>query len=135
MKHEDFRKQVLSDKDTENAYYDDLAHDTGTNITRARLRADLTQHELALKLDTTQSVIARLESGGRVPSLQYLRRIALALDTYLVPPSFLSIQPFNQTIYINIPYTNTRKQFKPDSLTTKAHTFFSTPEIKDYTYA
>jgi len=49
-------------------------------IRSARIRAGLTQVELAKKIDTTQSVIARLESGEdqRTPSLALLSRIAAA---------------------------------------------------------
>lgn len=51
----------------------------------ARQRAGLTQAELAAKVGTTQSVIARLESGSdqRTPSLALLARIAAALDARL----------------------------------------------------
>lgn len=46
----------------------------------ARLKAHLTQAELAKRIKTTQSVIARLEGGSdrRVPSLPLLGRIAAA---------------------------------------------------------
>lgn len=49
-------------------------------IKAARTRAKLTQAELAKKIGTTQSVIARLESGSdkRTPSLSLLARIAAA---------------------------------------------------------
>ena len=44
----------------------------------ARTRAKLTQAELAKKLGTSQSTIARLESGAAKPSLSTLRRLAQA---------------------------------------------------------
>lgn len=49
-------------------------------VKTARKRARLTQAQLARKIGTTQSVIARLEGGGdrRVPSLSLLARIATA---------------------------------------------------------
>ena len=43
-----------------------------------RTRAKLSQQQLAQRMGTTQSVIARLEGGGRVPSLQTLARVAVA---------------------------------------------------------
>jgi transcriptional regulator with XRE-family HTH domain len=51
----------------------------------ARRRArGLSQHDLAKLTDTTQSAIARLESGGRPPRIDTLLRIAEALDCELV---------------------------------------------------
>lgn len=49
-------------------------------IKEARLRAGLTQEELARRLDTTQSVIARWESGARSPSLETIEKVARACD-------------------------------------------------------
>lgn len=45
----------------------------------ARVRAGLTQEELATRMGTTQSTIARLESGRRPPSLRTVQRYAQAL--------------------------------------------------------
>lgn len=42
----------------------------GTLIREARRRAGLTQAELAERLDTTQSAIARIERGGTEPSYE-----------------------------------------------------------------
>jgi ribosome-binding protein aMBF1 (putative translation factor) len=55
-------------------------------ITKARKAAGLTQAQLAEKIDTTQSVIARLESGSddRMPSLSLLARIASATGKHLI---------------------------------------------------
>ena len=55
-------------------------------ITQARQVKGFTQEKLAKACDTTQSVIARLESGneGRMPSLDLLNRIASALNLKLV---------------------------------------------------
>jgi ribosome-binding protein aMBF1 (putative translation factor) len=52
----------------------------------ARLKAGLTQAQLAKKAQSSQVVIARLESGtdGRVPSLDLLERIASALKAKLL---------------------------------------------------
>ena len=49
----------------------------------ARLTAGLTQEQLAQRMDTTQSVIARLESGRTRPSTQTLERLADATGTRL----------------------------------------------------
>nr|WP_281503003.1 helix-turn-helix transcriptional regulator [Ancylobacter crimeensis] len=50
---------------------------------RARMAAKLSQAELAMRLGTTQSAIARLEGGGVSPSLSTLRRYAEATGTKL----------------------------------------------------
>ena len=47
-------------------------------IRQARRRAGLTQAELAAKARTTQSAVARWESGGSTPSLETLQRIVEA---------------------------------------------------------
>jgi transcriptional regulator with XRE-family HTH domain len=49
-------------------------------VKTARLKACLTQTKLAEKVGTTQSVIARLESGSdkRIPTLPFLAQIAIA---------------------------------------------------------
>lgn len=51
-----------------------------------RIRAGLTQAQLAEKAQSSQVVIARLESGGddRIPSLDLLDRIASALKAKLL---------------------------------------------------
>ena len=47
-------------------------------LIEARTRSKLTQAELAEKMGTSQSTIARLESGKGKPSLSTLRRLAKA---------------------------------------------------------
>ena len=49
-----------------------------------RLSRGLSQVELAKLCGTTQSAIARLESGGRPPRIDTLLRVANALDCNLV---------------------------------------------------
>lgn len=49
----------------------------------ARVAAGLTQEQLAQRMQTTQSVIARLESGRTRPSTQTLERLAAATKTRL----------------------------------------------------
>lgn len=52
-------------------------------IIEARMRKQLTQQKLADKLNTTQSVISRLESGRGNPSVAFLQRLAEATGTRL----------------------------------------------------
>jgi ribosome-binding protein aMBF1 (putative translation factor) len=49
-----------------------------------RRELGLSQGQLAERVDTTQSAIARLESGGRPPRIDTLLRIAAALECELV---------------------------------------------------
>jgi transcriptional regulator with XRE-family HTH domain len=62
----------------------------GTHLVReARKRAGLTQAELAARAGTTQSAIARVESGAVSPSLERLTQLVQAagfdIDVRLVP--------------------------------------------------
>ena len=50
----------------------------------ARVRAGLTQEQLAQRMGTTQSAIARLESGQRMPGVRTLEKLAEATGTRLV---------------------------------------------------
>jgi ribosome-binding protein aMBF1 (putative translation factor) len=52
-------------------------------VIQARAKAGLTQAQLARKMATTQSVIARLESGRARPSTKTLERLATATGTRL----------------------------------------------------
>ena len=52
-------------------------------VIQARVRAGLTQEQLAERMDTSRSVIARLESGRVRPSTHTLERLAAATGTRL----------------------------------------------------
>lgn len=52
--------------------------DITLELLQARARAGLTQAQVAERMGTTQSVIARLESGATKPSLRTLERYACA---------------------------------------------------------
>jgi transcriptional regulator with XRE-family HTH domain len=53
------------------------------SLIAARLAAGLTQEQLAERMQTTQSVVARLESGKTLPSTRTLKRYAEATGTNL----------------------------------------------------
>lgn len=83
-------KRVLDKKlkDPEFKFYFDESRaisDLCHSVAHARQKRGLSQAELANKIGTTQSVIARLENGNqsRMPSLDLLNRIALALQLSL----------------------------------------------------
>jgi ribosome-binding protein aMBF1 (putative translation factor) len=60
--------------------YEDLEEEyqLASALIEARARAGLTQEELAARMKTKQTVIARLESGRVKPSTRTLERIAQA---------------------------------------------------------
>ena len=59
-----------------NALEDEFA--LAATMIEARARAGLTQEQLAERMNTTQAVIARLESGRVKPSTRTLERLAAA---------------------------------------------------------
>lgn len=52
-------------------------------IIRSRADRGITQKELASRVGTKQSVISRLESGRANPSVNFLKKLALALNSHL----------------------------------------------------
>jgi len=50
----------------------------------ARMRAGLTQGEVAARMGTTQSVVARIESGRGTPSMRTVQRFASAVGARAV---------------------------------------------------
>ncbi len=66
--------------------YDDLGAEfaVAQAMVEARQRAGLTQAQVAKKIKTTQSVVARLESGRALPSGRTLQRYAEATRSRLV---------------------------------------------------
>ena len=67
------------------AAYDALEDEfaLASQIIGARARANLTQAELAERMDTSQSAIARLESGRSRPSVTTLEKLAKATGSKL----------------------------------------------------
>jgi transcriptional regulator with XRE-family HTH domain len=57
----------------------------GDLIREARRRAGLSQHDLAERLGTTQSAIARLERGGTEPSFHRVNEAVRACGLELLP--------------------------------------------------
>lgn len=76
-----FFQKLLKNKDVRIQFEEEKSKtEIAFAVRTARLRSDLTQAQLAKLIGTTQSVIARLESGSdkRVPSIPLLARIAAA---------------------------------------------------------
>lgn len=53
-----------------------LSYEFGCRVRELREAHSMSQHELALKMSTSQSTIARLEAGGVDPKLSTVRRVA-----------------------------------------------------------
>ena len=83
-KIKDLHKKWLRDADYRREY-DALQEEfaLASALIAARSRAGLTQEELAEKMDTSQSAIARMESGRTIPSGSTLKRFARATGTRL----------------------------------------------------
>ncbi len=76
---EEFKASLLADPEVRREY-DALApeFEISAELLRARLRAGLSQAELAARMKTSQSAVARLESGQTLPSTKTLLRFAEA---------------------------------------------------------
>ena len=76
---EEIKAELLADPKVK-AAYDAMApeFDIAMELIRARIRAGLSQAELAARMKTSQSAIARLESGQTLPSTKTLLRFAEA---------------------------------------------------------
>ena len=79
-KWKDLEKVLLSDPEVKKEY-DRLAPRYGviSQLISARLNKGLTQKDVADKLGTKQSAIARLESGNTNPSIEFLQKIATVM--------------------------------------------------------
>ena len=79
---DEIKAELLTDPEIK-AEYDALApeFEIAAELLRARLKAGLSQAELAARMKTSQSSIARLESGQTLPSTKTLLRFAQATGT------------------------------------------------------
>lgn len=86
LSHKTLKAKALARPEVK-AAYDSLEDEFALldQFLRARAAAGLTQAQVAARIGTTQSAIARLESGaeGRQPSLATLRKYAQALGCRL----------------------------------------------------
>jgi DNA-binding XRE family transcriptional regulator len=71
------KKKMLADPEVRTAYdAQSPEFALARQMIAARVRAGLTQAQLAKRMGTTQSVVARLESGRQLPSMKTLLRYA-----------------------------------------------------------
>jgi len=80
----DLHRKWMKNKEYRKAY-EELAPEFALAhaVIKARATAGLTQEQLAERMETTQSVIARLEGGRTRPSTRTLERLAAATGTRL----------------------------------------------------
>lgn len=81
MNWKEHKKQLLKDPEFRKEYEAlKPEYELASALIRLRLEKGLTQEQLAKILNTKQESIARLESGGSLPSLSTVRKVADALD-------------------------------------------------------
>lgn len=85
----------LSDKEK-------IAIKVGGLITSARLYSRLSQAELAGKIGTKQPSVARAEKGEMIASIEFLYKIAKALNTEFIFPKFGFMEDREKTSNMHI---------------------------------
>lgn len=76
------KKKWVDDPEVRNAFADMTPEfEFSRGLIAARIEAGLTQEEVAQRMGTTQSVVARLEGGRSLPSVKSLYRYAEATGT------------------------------------------------------
>jgi len=79
------RKELLQDKEVAKEYERlKPRYELISQLIGARTKKGLTQGQLAKKIGTKQSAIARLESGNANPSVAFLEKMASALGSKLI---------------------------------------------------
>lgn len=78
------KNKWLKDPEVKSAYNASaLEFAVAQKMLSARLKAKLTQQEVAERMGTTQSAVARLESGAKLPALRTIERYAHALGKHI----------------------------------------------------
>ncbi len=79
MDYRELLSEELKDPDFKKAWDElELEYMISSMIIKLRSEAKLSQSELAVKIGTTQSAVARMESGKILPKLDSLSKIAKA---------------------------------------------------------
>lgn len=81
----ELKRRWMANPELQTAYEEaDVEYRVVEALIEARSRAQLSQTELAKRIGTTQSAIARLESGQISPTISTLKRYATATGSRLV---------------------------------------------------
>lgn len=85
MNYKEYKKVTLKGNAELRKEYEALApqYEIIDAVIAARIERQMTQAELAERADTKQSNISRFESGNYNPSVEFLQKIAGALDKQL----------------------------------------------------
>lgn len=84
MNWKEHKKRLMKDPEFRQEYEAlEPEYRLASSVIQLRLSKGWSQEELAQKLQTKQSAIARLESGTALPSLSTVKRVAKALDADL----------------------------------------------------
>ncbi|MBF8250119.1 MAG: putative transcriptional regulator, family [Candidatus Levybacteria bacterium] len=80
----DLKKELLKDSKFKKLYEESQPEfEIAKAIIRGRIKNKITQKELAKRMNTTQSVISRVEQARTSPSISFLKRLAAALNASL----------------------------------------------------
>jgi hypothetical protein len=89
-------KRWLKEPSYKKAYEDSsIEFEIAKEIIEARIKCGLSQEELAALMETSQSAIARLESGNNLPSMRTLAKLAKATNSQ-IQIHFKQIKPIKQ---------------------------------------
>lgn len=81
---EDVKKELLKNKEVAREYKKlEPQYQLISELINARIRKGLSQKDLAQKIGTKQSSIARVESGNANPSIRFLEKMTEAMDSKL----------------------------------------------------
>ncbi|MDO8576770.1 MAG: helix-turn-helix transcriptional regulator [Candidatus Daviesbacteria bacterium] len=81
---DDFEKELFKQPGFKEAVEETrLEFEIARALIKARIEKGLTQAEIAKRMHTKQSVISRVENARTVPSLSFLKRLAVVLNASL----------------------------------------------------
>jgi transcriptional regulator with XRE-family HTH domain len=99
MDWKEHKKRLLKDPEFRKEYGAlEPEYRLASDLIRLRIARGLTQEQLANLLNTKQESIARLESGGSLPSLSTVKKVAEALDAELE----ISLRPRSKPVKIEL---------------------------------
>jgi len=81
---EDHKKELMKNPAFKKAYASlELEYSIAATLIEVRAKRGFSQAQVAKKMNTTQSVISRVESAQTTPTVSFLKRLAIALDVPL----------------------------------------------------
>lgn len=84
MNWKNLKKELLKDPKVAQEYKKlEPRYQIISELIRTRIKKGLSQDELAKRIGTKQSAIARVEAGNTNPSIEFLEKITKAMDSKL----------------------------------------------------